>query len=159
MQIRTKMDGKMQRELFLVPYVASWVILAIGGVGILAYILISACFDVEKMYALLGFSAIMFTIGLIYVLVYSRIIKSASMSNKTNIYTFSEEFVTIETEYHGEILDKEKLFYSDIYKIKETKRFIFVYPDMTKAYPIEKKNVQDIDTLRRLLFSAKRAKK
>lgn len=158
MQIRTKIDGKMQKELLMWQIVCSWILLGIGTAGLIVYIGVCVGLDLKENYPLLISCSIVFAVGLVFVVTYNKIVKNAEVINKTNIYTFSQEFMQIETEYHGEIQESSKLYYSDILKIKETKNYIFVYPDSTKAFPIEKKNVSDIDSLRRLLFSGQKKK-
>lgn len=158
MQIRTKIDGKMQKELIMGQFVFAWIMLGLGIAGLVVYIGVYVGFDLKENYPLLISCSIVFAVGLVFVVSYNKIVKNAEVINKTNIYTISQEFMQIETEYHGEIQESTKLYYSDIFKIKETKNYIFVYPDSTKAFPIEKKNVSDIDSLRRLLFSGKKKK-
>ena len=53
--------------------------------------------------------------------------------------------------YHDEIAGSSKLYYSDIYKVKETKNFIFIYLNQQQAFPILKSNVSDLDSLRKLI--------
>lgn len=158
MQIRTKIDGKMQKELLMWQIVCSWILLGIGTAGLIVYIGVCVGLDLKENYPLLISCSIVFAVGLVFVVTYNKIVKNAEVINKTNIYTFLQEFMQIETEYHGEIQESTKLYYSDIFKIKETKNYIYVYPDTTKAYPIEKKNILDIDSLRRLLFSGQKKK-
>ncbi len=158
MQIRTKIDGKMQKELLMWQIVCSWILLGIGTAGLIVYIGVCVGLDLKENYPLLISCSIVFAVGLVFVVTYNKIVKNAEVINKTNIYTISQEFMQIETEYHGEIQESTKLYYSDIFKIKETKNYIYVYPDTTKAYPIEKKNISDIDSLRRLLFSGQKKK-
>ena len=158
MQIRTKIDGKMQKELLMWQIVCSWILLGIGTAGLIVYIGVCVGLDLKENYPLLISCSIVFAVGLVFVVTYNKIVKNAEVINKTNIYTFLQEFMQIETEYHGEIQESTKLYYSDIFKIKETKNYIYVYPDTTKAYPIEKKNISDIDSLRRLLFSGQKKK-
>lgn len=158
MQIRTKIDGKMQKELLMWQIVCSWILLGIGTAGLIVYIGVCVGLDLKENYPLLISCSIVFAVGLVFVVTYNKIVKNAEVINKTNIYTISQEFMQIETEYHGEIQESTKLYYSDIFKIKETKNYIYVYPDTTKAYPIEKKNILDIDSLRRLLFSGQKKK-
>lgn len=158
MQIRTKIDGKMQKELIMGQFVFAWIMLGLGIAGLVVYIAVGVAFDLKENYAILVPCSVVFAVGLVFVVSFNKIVKNAEVINKTNIYTFSQEFMQIETEYHGEIQESSKLYYSDILKIKETKNYIFVYPDSTKAFPIEKKNVSDIDSLRRLLFSGQKKK-
>lgn len=158
MQIRTKIDGKMQKELIMWQIVCSWILLGIGIAGLVVYIGVYVGLNLKENYPLLISCSIVFAVGLVFVVSFNKIVKNAEVINKTNIYTISQEFMQIETEYHGEIQESSKLYYSDILKIKETKNCIFVYPDSTKAFPIEKKNVSDIDSLRRLLFSGQKKK-
>lgn len=147
MQIRTKIDGKMQKELLMWQIVCSWILLGIGTAGLIVYIGVCVGLDLKENYPLLISCSIVFAVGLVFVVTYNKIVKNAEVINKTNIYTISQEFMQIETEYHGEIQESTKLYYSDIFKIKETKNYIYIYPDTTKAYPIEKKNISDIDSL------------
>lgn len=153
MQIRTKIDGKMQKELLRGLIIFAWITFSLGLAGLVTYIVVFVGLDLKDNYPILISCSIVFAVGLMYVVTCGKLVKNAQAANKTNIYTISEEYMQIESEYHGEIQETAKLFYSDIVKIKETKNYIFVYPDTTRAYPIEKKNVPDIDTLRRLLFS------
>ncbi len=156
MQIRTKIDGKMQKELLQGLMIFAWTTFSVGLAGLIAYIVVFVGLDLKDNYPILISCSIVFAVGLMYVVTCGKLVKNAQATNKTNIYTISEEYMQIESEYHGEIQETTKLFYSDIVKIKETKNYIFVYPDTTRAYPIEKKNVPDIDTLRRLIFSGQK---
>ena len=53
--------------------------------------------------------------------------------------------------YHDEVSGSSKLYYSDIFKVKETKSFIFIYLNPQQAFPILKENVSDLDYLRKLI--------
>ena len=57
----------------------------------------------------------------------------------------------IKTYYHGEVEATCKLYYSDAFKIRESKRYIFVYQDNMRAFPMEKANVPDLERLKEVL--------
>ena len=77
--------------------------------------------------------------------------QSCEKMNRENVYTFYDEYVEVKTMYHDEVAGSSKLYYSDIFKVKETKSFIFIYLNQQQAFPVLKENVSDLDYLKKLI--------
>lgn len=151
MQFRTKLDENMQKELIRVPRIFAIVISVLGFVGIVFTVSVIVFTGSEDNQFLGYFFAAIFVMGLVLIFTYGRIIKNFSKINKENEYTIYDEYMEIKTYYHGEVEATCKLYYSDAFKIRESKRYIFVYQDNMRAFPMEKANVPDLERLKEVL--------
>lgn len=151
MQFRTKLDENMQKELIRVPRIFAIVISVLGFVGIVFTVSVIVFTGSEDIQFLEYFFAAIFAMGLVLIFTYGRIIKNFSKINKENEYTIYDEYMEIKTYYHGEVEATCKLYYSDAFKIRESKRYIFVYQDNMRAFPMEKANVPDLERLKEVL--------
>lgn len=151
MQFRTKLDENMQKELIRVPRIFAIVISVLGFVGIVFTVSVIVFTGSEDIQFLEYFFAAIFVMGLVLIFTYGRIIKNFSKINKENEYTIYDEYMEIKTYYHGEVETTCKLYYSDAFKIRESKRYIFVYQDNMRAFPMEKANVPDLERLKEVL--------
>lgn len=152
MEVKTKIDAKMQKEMLKKQLILSYVFIACGAVGALIGFFVLIFFDSGEYFAC---SAIVLGCGLGLLIASKKMIKSAEVSNKENIYTFGADFVEVKTMYHDDEMGTLKLYYTDILKIKETKNYIFIFPDNTKAYPVLKENVSDLEELKKLIHKNK----
>ncbi len=154
MKANLKIDGKVQKEMLKNQFALAYIFMAIGIVGLVAYIIVDVILEIPDYSFLLYFSVSLGVgVGLLYL--YKNMVKSADKMNKENIYSFHTDYMYLDTIYHGEVEASTKLFYTDIFKIKETKNYIFVYPDSTKAYPIPKSQIKDLNALRKMLYVGK----
>jgi len=154
MEIKTKIDGKVQKDLLKNNILSGYVAVALGGISLVAYLIV-AVLDINKTaeWVLLIAGAFMFAMGLVSVLTLNKLVKNAEIQNREVKYQLFDDYMQIESSANGEIDASAKLYYKDIFKIKESKGYIFVYPDMTRAFAIEKAQIPDIDRARQLLFS------
>ena len=51
--------------------------------------------------------------------------------------------MNVTCEKNGEIFGTQKVYYKDIYKVREVKDYIFIYINATSAYIIKKSNTTD----------------
>lgn len=150
MEIRTSLDERMQKELLKTPIICCWIIIIFGGVSLILTIA-SAIFDKKLDSILLIATAVFLVMGIALLISFNKTIQSFQKTNRENVYTFYDEYVEVKTMYHDEVSGSSKLYYSDIFKVKETKSFIFIYLNPQQAFPILKENVSDLDYLRKLI--------
>lgn len=151
MEVKTKIEGKVQKELLLPLYVVAWVTTCLGAVGLIVFGVLLGGEETTNAWDAIGYPfAGLLVVGICIFVMHAFKVKSANI-NKENLYVFNDEFFEIKTIYHGEIEDTGKLYYNDIAKIKETKNYIFIYPTINLAYPVAKANVENLDALRKLL--------
>ena len=149
MTTKTKLDEKMQKELSRNILIMAIIFIILGSIGLIGYFI--ADFLEIKGYEFLLIMTIPLGVGIGFCIIYSNAIQAAKRMNRENIYTFAETFFEIQTLYHNEVEATVKLFYIDIYKVKETKNFLFVFADAKRAYPIAKSNITNIDVLKLML--------
>ena len=79
-------------------------------------------------------------------------ILSANGETKNN-YEFFNEYFAVESVKNGEIIGTSKLKYTDLYKIKLTKNYIFLYINKVSVYPIKISNLtkDEQNTLKQFL--------
>ena len=150
MEVRTSLDERMQKELLKTPIICCWIIIIFGGVSLILTIA-SAIFDKKLDSILLIATAVFLVMGIALLISFNKTIQSFQKTNRENVYTFYDEYVEVKTMYHDEVSGSSKLYYSDIFKVKETKSFIFIYLNPQQAFPILKENVSDLDYLRKLI--------
>ena len=157
MEVKTKLDEKMQREFMKKFFITGLLIAIVGSLCLITYFIVSLFVnDVDKIYLYCPVSLL--TLGVVFIILYSMNIKNISKLNKENAYTFNQEFMEIKTIYHNEVEGTAKLYYSDAYKIKETKNYIFIYLNFQQAYPVLKSNVPNIEELKKLIYCKKENK-
>ena len=150
MEVRTFLDERMQKELLKTPIICCWIIIIFGGISLILTI-VAAIFD-KKLDTILLIATVAFLImGVVLLISFNKTIQSFQKTNRENVYTFYDEYVEVKTMYHDEVAGSSKLYYSDIFKVKETKSFIFIYLNPQQAFPILKENVSDLDYLKKLI--------
>ena len=150
MEVRTSLDERMQKELLKTPIICCWIIIIFGGISLILTIA-AAIFDKKLDSILLIATAVFLVMGIALLISFNKTIQSFQKTNRENVYTFYDEYVEVKTIYHDEVSGSSKLYYSDIFKVKETKSFIFIYLNPQQAFPILKENVSDLDYLRKLI--------
>ena len=136
MIIRTKLDKNMQKELSKMLIILSYVSLAIGAVWFLAYVIgtmIGHKFDYRFLW---GMFFLVLPIFLIFN--FKKSVMALGDGTKENEYEFFDDYFTATTYYHNENIGTMKVQYSDIYKTRETKNYIFVFINYGSALPISK---------------------
>ena len=150
MEVKTSLDERMQKELLRTPIICCWIIIVFGIISLVLTIA-TAIIDKKLNTTILVATAFFLVMGVILLISFNKTIQSVQKSNRENVYTFYDDYVEIKTMYHDEVAGSSKLYYSDIYKVKETKNFIFIYLNQQQAFPILKSNVSDLDYLRKLI--------
>ena len=72
--------------------------------------------------------------------------------NSVNEYEFYDEYFTIKSTQDGEELANVKAYYKAMLKVRESKNYIFIYPNKALAYPVAKTALSDenLTTLRKI---------
>lgn len=151
MRFRTKYDGNMQKELLRGFFIFSVIFCVIGVAGLVACLIAGVMLETTG-YSYLFISVIPLAVGIGFVFVRINAVKNADRINRENEYTIYDDYFEIKTFYRGEEESSSKLYYSDIFKIIETKGYFFVVQDRFRTYPMQKSNVPDVDALRKLIF-------
>lgn len=149
MEVKTSLDERMQKELLKTPIICSWIIVICGGISLISTIITAILSDLDLI--LLLASIAFLTMGIVLLISFNKSIKSCQKLNRENVYVFNDEYMEAKTIYHDEVIGTSKLYYSDIFKVKETKSFLFIYLNQQQAYPILKSNVSNLDYLRKLV--------
>ena len=159
MQFRTKYDGNMQKEYLSDFFILAIVFCVLGGIGFVAYLITDVVLEVPG-YSYLFISVIPMGVGIGFLFIRVNAVKNCDKINRENEYTFHDDYFEIKTFYRGDEESSSKLYYSDIFKIKETKGYFFVVQDRLRMFPIKKNNAPDVEVLRKLIYSggAKRFK-
>lgn len=79
--------------------------------------------------------------------------KKTVASELVNEYEFDNDFFTVTSYKHSEQVGTIKVFYKEIYKIKEKNNYIFLYINRVNAYIVDTENLpkEDITLLRAIL--------
>ena len=112
--------------------------------GVLAFIL--------RNYTILILCLIMVVASIMMLINFKKMILSANGETKNN-YEFFNEYFAVESVKNGEIIGTSKLKYTDLYKIKLTKNYIFLYINKVSVYPIKISNLtkDEQNTLKQFL--------
>lgn len=150
MEVKTSLDERMQKELLKTPIICCWIIIIFGGISLILTIVTAiGAKKVDGIFLLA--TAIFLITGIILLISFNKTIQSFQKTNRENVYTFYDDYLEVKTMYQDEVSGFSKLYYSDIFKVKETKNFIFIYLNQQQAFPVLKENVSDLDYLRKLI--------
>lgn len=74
-------------------------------------------------------------------------------SKITNEYEFEENYFNVISSKNGEEFGRQKVYYKDIYKVKEKEEYIFIYINKINAYIIDttNSNEEDLKIIKNLL--------
>ncbi len=140
---KTKIDANVQLELTKSSKITSIVMLVIGILGLLVYIVVGTIWENLIWTEYFISFAIPFAVGLVMIIginkANNRILNSNTVNE--NEFEFHEKYVEIVTYRNEENVGNTKLFYSDIFKVRETKNYIFLYLNAASALPINKNNL------------------
>ncbi len=140
--IETKIDNAAQKALSKKTMITYLVMLIIGSIGLFSYMVFASIYINKYLYILLIF-AIPFSIGFVCYITLNSSIKDISKCQFTNKYEFDKNFFNVITIKEGNEIGKQKINYKDIYKVKETKEYIFIYINKLDAYIIKKSNTDN----------------
>ena len=151
-ECKTTVDEHVQGDILRVQKILCIVMLVVGIVGIIAYIVLQTIFDNSLLNILLLF-AVFFGFGLVFTISTTNTIKKAGENPFTNTYSFDVDTLSIECKRGEEIVATITTKYSEFYKVKETDRYLLLYPSKLAVYPVLKSNLSENDLIeiRRLL--------
>ncbi len=152
LKVSTVIDAKAQKALSNNTMIASIIALVIGALGIVAYVILSTFINNSYIDILLIF-CIPFTIGLIYVITINKNIKAVAVNQFTSEYDFDTDYFNVTSSRNGDIVGTQKVYYRDIYKIREKDEYIFIYINKFNVFIVKKSNIsgEDLIALRSLL--------
>lgn len=135
-----EIDEKLQKEANEKVWLISLTSTIIGAVGIILYIILSIFFKSIWLILLLCVMAFAFGFGVIYMLVINRINKKSVSKESIDELEIYEEYVNLNTIKNGEIIVTLKTYYKDLFRIRETKNFLFLYINRSSALAVPKQS-------------------
>jgi len=153
-KVETKVDAEIQKILVNKSYILSIICIVISLIGIFFYT-VNAIFvkadDIGYPYLLLFIFTLL--IGVMIVFITKKSMQMASKNKNVNHCEFNEDFVTITMDRNGENVGTAKIYYTDLYKVKEKKELLLLYINYASVLPIWKKNFskEDLQTVRNYL--------
>ena len=152
LKVSTVIDAKAQKALSNNTMIASIIALVIGALGIVAYVILSTFINNSYIDILLIF-CIPFAIGLIYVITINKNIKAVAVNQFTSEYDFDTDYFNVTSSMNGDIVGTQKVYYRDLYKIREKDEYIFIYINKFNVFIVKKSNIsgEDLIALRSLL--------
>lgn len=141
---KTPIDENAQKALTKKFYIISLIALIVGAIGIVAYIVIGVFVESSYLDIMLVFS-LPFGFGLVYVISINKIIKKAVANNIVNEYEFDNDFFNVSSYKNGEVVGTSKVYYKDLYKIKEKDGYIFLYINISNAYIVKEDALSEND--------------
>ena len=151
-KVKTKIDKKVQISLSKKRLFVALVLTIMGVIGIIAYTVLTIAFDYDVLnrYLLL---VIPFGLGFAMIALIWQNIKKINGNEFINEYEFNSEFLNISTTKNNEVIGTQKVYYKDIFKVKENKSYIFIYINQASVFVIDKTCVKadEIKEIRNLL--------
>ena len=150
--IKTDIDEKAQKALSKGVIIFCIVSLVLGSVGLLLYIGLTMFFENIYLDILLLF-CIPFSLGLVYIIMINKNIKTMAKSNITNEYEFNIDHIFVTSYKNGEQVGTQKVYYKDVFKTRETDEYIFIYVNRISAFILKKSNAttEQLTIIKRLL--------
>ena len=157
LECETVINADLQVMLVKKQRMYAWIALVIGLIGMIAYIVLGILFESAWVEILLLF-ALPFGMGLVFIITINKSLKQNKMNfAMVNCYKFEEESFSVITIKDNENIGESKIYYKDIFKIKEIKGFIFIFVNKFSALPIaiSKLNTEQLVELKRLLSKSR----
>lgn len=150
--IKTDIDEKAQKALSKGVIIFCIVSLALGSVGLLLYIGLTMFYENIYLDILLLF-CIPFSLGLVYIIMINKNIKTMAKSNITNEYEYNIDHIFVTSYKNGEQFGTQKVYYKDVFKTRETDEYIFIYVNRISAFILKKSNAtsEQLTIIKRLL--------
>lgn len=150
------LNEKVQIELTKKNKLISLISLIIGAIGLVAFVVISTIFE-DKIFGLLLLFAFPFTLGLISYISINKNIKNFKLHNIINNYEFNEDHFIVKSFKGNDQIGMSKINYNEVFKLKETETFIFIFANRVSAYPIIKTTLskEDLNKIKQLINNAK----
>ena len=135
----TKMTKDVATELMHPVKVWAIVLTSVGGAGVFIWLASAIAFK----YELNLYFGLVFWLALVIGIIYFVLIGATKRNNEktvnsVNEYEFYDQFFIIKSTQNGEVLANIKSYYNTMLKVRETKNYIFIYPNKALAYPVAK---------------------
>ena len=90
-----------------------------------------------------------FGFGLVFLISVRKTNKQANVDDFINTYEFEEDYFTVDSVKNGEQIATIKTYYNEVFKVKDTKQYIFIFPTQYTSYPVIKETFtqEEIDVL------------
>lgn len=137
---KTELDKEAQKALTRTFFILSLISLIVGAVGLVLYIVLNIFLTSSYLDVLLVCS-LPFGFGLVYIIMINNIIERTSASKIVNEYTFENDYFMVSSIKNGEVVSTNKIYYKEIYKIKEKDGYLLLYINLSNAYIIKEGNL------------------
>ena len=141
-QYTYEMIKEGNRDIKLTGKISLW----IGLAAFIGYI-VSVWFDpfLEGI-AFLAFVAIYGgVLGIMLLLSVKRSQKNYDGDGTVNEYEFLEEYFTIHSSKNGDVRADAKLSYDELWRLKETQHYLFLFINQITVYPVEKSGFSEAE--------------
>lgn len=149
----TKMSKNVATELMHPIKIWAIVLTSVGGTGVFVWLASAIAFN----YQLNLYFGLVFWLALVIGIMYFVLIGVTKRNNEktvnsVNEYEFYDEYFTIKSTQDGEELANVKAYYKAMLKVRESKNYIFIYPNKALAYPVAKTALseENLTTLRKI---------
>lgn len=137
---KTELDKEAQKALTRTFFILSLISLIVGAIGLVLYIVLNIFLTSSYLDVLLVCS-LPFGFGLVYIIMINNIIERTSASKIVNEYTFENDYFMVSSIKNGEVVSTNKIYYKEIYKIKEKDGYLLLYINLSNAYIIKEGNL------------------
>lgn len=141
MKNSTKFTKQTQEELNKSLEIGSTLSMVIGSVGLIIYIILSVALPEGTQWLdfILYISAILFGFGIVFLISVNKTNKNFRDEKTENEYEFFENYFTIDSTKNGEKVATVKVYYNEVFRLKQTKNYLFVFQNQYTSYPVDKK--------------------
>ncbi len=124
----------------------------LGACGVFVFSSLSVIMSLAWIQSMLVFT-IPLVLGSYALLIKNQDYKKTKKIVDINTYYFEEDAFTVVTKRYGEQIAQITFFYREMFKAKETKDFILLYPNKNVVYPVDKQvlSEENLFTLRNYL--------
>ena len=160
MKHKIEINENMQKELDKKIKLLGIVFFIVGLIGIIMYITIGTIMETEItiLEYLLYVFAFCLVYGILIIFLTNKNLKNAKNLKAENEYEFLEDSFTVSTIKNNEVIATEKVYYKDIFKLKETENYLFVYKNRLSAFPIKKQNNEYYEDIKKLITNLMQTK-
>ena len=137
---KTELDKEAQKALTRTFFILSLISLIVGAIGLVLYIVLNIFLTSSYLDVLLVCS-LPFGFGLVYIIMINNIIERTSASKIVNEYTFENDYFMVSSIKNEEVVSTNKIYYKEIYKIKEKDGYLLLYINLSNAYIIKEGNL------------------
>lgn len=157
MKCSVKIDEKLQKELNEQTWLNGLIFTIIGAIGLGLYFVVGAFIDNVFIDMLVWVFSFLLVYGIMFLVLVRRINKKSISSNMTDDIELFEEYLIESTRKNDEVVSTSKFYYKDLFKIRETENYLFLYPNKVSAVPIPKKafSPEEFSTIKVWVNSAK----